>query len=163
MPKMNASVCIGEKFGRLTIVGVEKRGARYRLLYFCDCGNAGSAQANHVRGGKIQSCGCLMRESRSYKTNKFKTHGHTNSKVYRTWQTMRKRCSRPGYKYYSEIGVKVCARWDKSFENFYADMGEPPTKDHSIDRINPFGNYEPSNCRWATRSEQQRNRRCNKR
>lgn len=73
---------------------------------------------------------------------------------------MRKRCG-SGFRqrqYYADRGITVCKRWD-AYETFLADMGRRPSPDHSIDRINNDGNYEPSNCRWATRSEQQRNKR----
>jgi hypothetical protein len=94
-------------------------------------------------------------------------HGHTwqdpvsgrprVSPTYKSWQSMKYRCEkRPDY---IANGITVCARWLESFENFLADMGERPSPDHSIDRIDVCGNYEAANCRWATRSEQQRNRR----
>lgn len=91
------------------------------------------------------------------------THGMTKTPTYQSWQAMLKRCTNPNhifYKYYGGIGIKVCERWRK-FENFLADMGERPA-DRSLDRINNDGNYEPGNCRWATRKEQGRNTRANK-
>lgn len=83
---------------------------------------------------------------------------------FKTWFGMIRRCyidsvSNTNYKYYRGRNIKVCNRWLVSFENFYSDMGKRPKGDYSIDRINPNGNYEPSNCRWATRSQQQSNRR----
>jgi hypothetical protein len=93
-------------------------------------------------------------------------HGHTGqdpvtgrwwvTPTYKSWQAMKYRCRmRPGY---VDRGVTVCERW-LTFENFLADMGERPSRDHSLDRIDNDGNYEPGNCRWATRSEQQKNKR----
>lgn len=76
------------------------------------------------------------------------------------WRSMINRCSNPNdaaYKHYGARGVKVCKRWHK-YENFLADMGQRPSKDYSLDRKNVNGDYKPSNCRWATRSEQQRNK-----
>lgn len=161
-----ALAAVGRRFNKLTVTAVVfggKRGAQTRAICECECGAKKSINLQNVKRGKQVSCGCHLAALKLRTDNKYRTHGLTKTKVYRTWQTMRKRCSRPGYKYYSSIGVKVCQRWEDAFENFLADMGEPPSKDHSIDRINPFGNYEPGNCRWATRSEQQRNRRISKR
>ena len=81
---------------------------------------------------------------------------------YRVWQAMRVRCFNPGckaYKNYGGRGITVCDRWKDSFEAFYQDMGPKPSLDHEIDREDNDGNYEPGNCRWATRSNNSRNRR----
>jgi hypothetical protein len=89
------------------------------------------------------------------------THGMSGTRVHRIWKGMLTRCLNPRTKCYSRYGgrgIKVCARW-RNFENFYADMGDPPSEQHSIDRINNDGDYEPSNSRWATGSEQTRHTR----
>jgi hypothetical protein len=90
-------------------------------------------------------------------------HGLTGTKEYIAWKDMRKRCrfgpSHKFYQHYAGRGISVCPRWDASFIAFYLDMGKAPTPMHSLDRINNDGDYEPGNCRWATKSEQRRNQR----
>ena len=102
---------------------------------------------------KVKSCGCLQR-------NDNLPAGYKTQRWYSTWRGMRHRCNAPScreYKYYGGRGVAVCERWNKP-ENFYVDMGDPPDNT-SLDRIDPEGNYEPGNCRWAAPAEQMRNRR----
>lgn len=94
-----------------------------------------------------------------------KTHGMTDSPEYRSWQRMKERCSNPradSYHRYGGSGIKVCDLWIGSFEAFLADMGPRPSLNHSIDRTDNERNYEPGNCRWATRKEQNRNQRSNR-
>lgn len=93
------------------------------------------------------------------------THGDTYSKEHRCWATIKRRCYNlrcSKYKYYGGRGITVCDRWLRSYENFLEDMGRAPSPDHSIDRINNDGNYEPLNCQWATMQEQNNNRRCSR-
>ena len=90
------------------------------------------------------------------------THGLSKSPEYQAWNGMKHRCLNPNYhayKKYGAIGVRVCDRWRDSFEAFYADMGPRPSSWHSLDRINPWGDYEPGNCRWALPIEQGSNRK----
>ena len=130
----------------------------------CDCGNTSIVCTGDLNQGKSKSCGCLDREL----TRNRIIHGHSRagawSPTYNTWNNLYQRCfvpSNPNYRYYGAKGVIVCDRWNPkaggSFQNFLADMGERP-KGKTIDRFpNQTGNYEPSNCRWATPAEQAQN------
>jgi hypothetical protein len=152
----------GNVYSRLTVIGIDSVVKhKCRWLCKCECGNTKSITGIELRNGKVRSCGCLRPEI--IKTINL-THGHLAdrkcSKEYRAWQAMKARCfdiNNIGYPNYGGQGKTVCDRWKDSFENFFADMGKKPTPKHSLDRIDNKGNYEPSNCRWATRKEQQRN------
>jgi hypothetical protein len=170
----------GARFGRLTVcesAGINRYGTRLWIVR-CDCGVEKAIQSSQLFSGRTRSCGCLAREiqaahGRALVASRmaegrplFYKHGYATklkprSLTYRTWLSMRSRCSAvntPYAKHYVLRGIRVCERW-ATFENFLADMGERPSRRHSIDRINNDGNYEPSNCRWATPSEQARNQR----
>lgn len=126
----------------------------------CDCGNNKDiSYYSLIRNTK--SCGCHRRAVIGMKS---KTHGLAKTVEYRAWKAMKNRCYRvcgDDYAEYGARGIIVCDRWLKSFENFFVDVGERPTKKHSLDRIDNNGNYEPSNCKWSTKKEQARNRRTN--
>lgn len=152
---------IGHKFGRWTVVGLsENVDRRTRWNCICDCGVTKSVLEANLKIGDSKSCGCLQIEKL---INRSSTHGMRKTPEYIAWCSLIQRATNANIKFakdYSLRGITVCERW-LSFENFFADIGMRPSPDHSIDRINNDGNYEPGNCRWATRKEQNRNTRGN--
>lgn len=155
-------VKVGSVFCNLTVKGVllagEKGVKRKSWVCSCSCGEESVVDTYRLKSGKATRCnGCAKKASgRSQRTAR-----HLFSrKAYNTWSSLKNRCTNPNYEFYSNYGgrgVSFCDSWSL-FENFIADMGEPPTKSHSIDRIDPNKGYCKGNCRWATMEEQQNNR-----
>jgi len=148
-----------QRFGRWTVLG-SSASRRERWDCRCDCGTTRSVRGSTLVAGESRSCGCLQREIAAALTKE--THGQSRTALYGTWNMMIQRCTNPHverYPLYGGRGIKVCERWRNDFAAFAADMGPKPSPQHSIDRTNNDGDYEPGNCRWATRSEQQRNTR----
>lgn len=125
----------------------------------CDCGTERFVLEESLRQQVSTNCGCVRRAKVGARNH---THGLTNTREYVVWCGMIARCENPkhkGYHTYGGKGVRVCDRWRNSFETFLSDMGMPPSPKHQIDRIDPTGNYEPSNCRWVTNRQNSRNTR----
>lgn len=153
----------GKTFGRLTVLKRDASGGgkRVRWICLCSCGNEKSIIGSSLLIGDTGSCGCLAVERLVSRTT---THGLSKSSEYGVWRTMVSRCHNPNstrYNDYGGRGISVCARWKDSFDNFITDMGRRPSRNHSIERVDNNGNYEPANCIWATKLEQGSNKRNN--
>ena len=148
---------IGEVYGRLTIIGDATTHTKHRrVVVRCACGTEKECFLTVLRGGDAVSCGCYHYESLS-------THGETSTPLYRTWSNMKSRCYDVNAKYYPEYGgrgITVCAAWREdfmTFKNWAIQNGF--MQGLTLDRTNNMGQYNPTNCRWASRTTQQRNRR----
>lgn len=159
------------RFGRLTVEGegpplLSSGKLRRRIALVCDCGGRAVSDAGNLLRGVTQSCGCLRSERQAANAKRVgaanRRHGRRWTPEYAAWRAMKSRCGNlnvPAYPRYGGRGITICEAWIESFEAFFGDMGERPSPKHSLDRRDNEGNYEPGNCRWATASEQNSNRR----
>lgn len=159
---------VGQVFGRLTVLRFSHTDNRHAVWTCrCSCGRFIDVPANRLQSGNTRSCGCLSVDaSKARNPRIFIKHGHARkgrlTPEYTAWMRMNQRCgneNNPKYPDYGGRGIRVCDRWRDSFAAFLADMGPRPSANHSIDRIDVNGDYEPKNCRWATLKQQARNKR----
>lgn len=155
-PKYDLTGC---RFGKLTVLRVTgARGGSSIWLCRCDCGAQKEVRRPLLVRGIAQSCGCA---SRYFGNSNRRTHGLSHFRIYGIWWKMVARCHDPedgGYERYGARGIRVCDRWRNSLQAFIDDMGHPPER-HQIDRENNDGHYEPGNCRWVLKIEQNKNMR----
>lgn len=149
---------IGQTFGKLTVIEESGRGKRNETLWKCSCecgGTISDAVTSELNRGSRTHCGCVYQGSSG-------SQGRSKSPEYQTWSAMLRRCNNPSdqaYPNYGGRGIIVCKEWESSFDQFIRDMGERTSPEHSLDRIDNNGNYEPDNCRWTNNNIQSRNTR----
>lgn len=151
----------GQKFARLEVISESpERGNQKQILWecICDCGNSLRVAAYSLRSGNTKSCGCLQRE---LTVERSKSHGLTDTRIYRIWAGILSRCDNPNarmYPNYGARGIRVSEDWH-TFENFFSDMGADYSDDLTLERKDVNGDYCVENCEWVSMKEQARNKR----
>lgn len=153
----------GVKFNRLRVVSKAYTNKHRKVVWecLCDCGNTSFVTTRELKSGHTKSCGCLKKE-RIINQSQKGFHQKNNKAEYNSYSSMKNRCYNsncPHYDRYGGRGISVCDEWFESFETFLNDMGKRPSLEHTLDRIDVNGNYDPSNCRWADLSTQSFNKR----
>lgn len=154
----------GQRFGRLVAQSHTSRprpngSTRTFWICACDCGAEKSISSSDLTSGRSTSCGCFQRDEIGARR---RTHGASETPEHAAYLNMLRRCTNPDHHQFADYGgrgITVCERWRSGFGVFLADMGRRPSPLHSLDRRENDGNYEPSNCRWATPKQQAANRR----
>lgn len=154
---------LGKVFGRLTVTKFIEMTPKTSIWEaHCECGNITQVRRGNLVSGATKSCGCLCVE---LSKEREAIHGHSRggvkSPTYKTWESIKTRCNpnnNTNNEHYADKGITVCDRWLESFENFLEDMGDKPSKDMSIDRIDNEKGYSKENCRWSTIEQQARNK-----